>query len=238
MLKTHRSKMKIVKLTALSLILSVSCFLSSCEFDYDTKLQGTDENGISLTFEAQLYDNSGNNYVSFKGNNFNISPNKIEQYGYNTDGSWSSWYETSSVVSIEIDGNSIATCGSTVIFKDTRIEIQPLDANIGTLQASDSNKTENESSTSYVLDYLALTHWWFNNHKTSKGGSKIVLIQSQDGYNIGVAEGNNVTWEVAEKLPKTTCITIDGKSLYIHRCNFTIIDTKLFDNVVEPEEAQ
>lgn len=66
---------------------------------------------------------------------------------------------------------------------------------------------------------------------TGKGqnGSKIILIQSQDGYNIGAFVGDNVTWKLAGKLPKTTKIVIDGKELYIHRCNFTIIDTDLID---------
>ena len=55
------------------------------------------------------------------------------------------------------------------------------------------------------------------------------MIQSQDGYNIGAFIGTDVTWEVAEKLPKTTKIIIDGLPLYIHRCNFTIIDSGLIE---------
>ena len=58
-------------------------------------------------------------------------------------------------------------------------------------------------------------------------GQKLILIQSQDGYNIGAFMGNDVTWEVEENLPKTTKIMIDGLPLYVHRCNFTIIDSNL-----------
>lgn len=60
-----------------------------------------------------------------------------------------------------------------------------------------------------------------------QNGEKIILIQSQDGYNIGAFVGKDVEWRVEEKLPKTTRLMIDGYPVYIHRCNFTVIDTKL-----------
>ena len=77
----------------------------------------------SIVYEAMLYDNYGNNFLNFTGNEFTITPNKVEQWGWNTDGSWTSWYDTSSVVTIEIDGNYIQSCGSTVLFKDSRLEM-------------------------------------------------------------------------------------------------------------------
>lgn len=222
--------MKAIQIASIILCTATTLSFDSC-LD-DTTHLNADNEGTILTFEALLYDNAGNNYASFQGNRFNISPNKVEQWGYNTDGSWTSWYETSSVVSIQIDDHYVQTCGSTVIFKDSRLEIIPLvdDLNI--------NKKANESGYSVdiadndLINYFALTNWWFDTHENGQGGEKIVLIQSQDGYNIGVVEGNNVTWEVAEKLPKTTLVTIDNMPLYIHRCNFTIIDTALFQKDV------
>lgn len=100
--------------------------------------------------------------------------------------------------------------------------------------SSESGYTE-EIDNSMIIDYFALTNWWFSTHEKGQGGKKIVLIQSQDGYNIGIVEGDEVYWEVAEKLPKTTLLEIDGKPLYIHRSNFTIIDTALFDKAVKSE---
>lgn len=97
-------------------------------------------------------------------------------------------------------------------------------------------KTANSSGTSgYTVDvpdenldtYFSLKNWWYNSAEKGQGGEKAVIIQSQDGYNIGIVEGDDVTWEVAGKLPKTTLITVDGMPLYLHRCNFTIIDTEL-----------
>ena len=189
----------------------------------------TDGENTVLTFEALMYDNSGNNYITFKGNSFDITPNKVKQWGYSTDGSWTNWYETSSVVSIAIDDNYVQTCGSTVIFKDSRLEITPLDEEFGTLDNSGESGYSVEIPAKSFENYFALTTWWYDMKENGQGGAKAVLIQSQDGYNIGVVSGNDVTWKVAEGLPKTTLITVDEMPLYIHRCNFTIIDTALLN---------
>ena len=198
-------------------------------------MSSSDEDDVKLTFEAYLYDNQGNNFAAFKGNSFNISPNKVKQWGYSTDGTWTSWYETSSVVTVTIDGHSLETCGSTVIFKDSRVDIEPLSFEIGTLDSSVESGYTEKIDDSVLKNYFALTNWWFDSHEKGQGGSKLILIQSQDGYNIGVIEGDDVYWEVAEKLPKTTLLTVDDKPVYIHRCNFTIIDTALFDKAIVSE---
>ena len=188
-------------------------------------------NTTPITYLAMLYDNNGNNFLNFQGNNFEITPNKVTKWGYSTGGSWHSYYETSSVVTINVDGNYIETCGSTVLFKDTRLEMydvgKVLDTGTDTIYSSDS--PVKLRPTSNMNEYLSLRYWWKNLQEKGQNGSKIILIQSQDGYNIGAFIGNDVTWELAGKLPKTTKIVIDGKELYIHRCNFTIIDTNLID---------
>lgn len=224
--------MTIKKVASIILFTAVAINFGGC-IDYDSSVSLNADPTTTFQFEALLYDNMGNNYVTFKGNSFDITPNKVEQWGYDTDGSWISWYETSSVVSIKIDGNYVQTCGSSVIFKDSRLEIMPLEEDIGVVGSSDESGYSVDVSDNGLINYFALTNWWYDTHENGQGGEKIALIQSQDGYNIGIVEGNDVTWEVAEKLPKTTLVTVDGMSLYIHRCNFTIIDTALFEKAVK-----
>ena len=77
--------------------------------------------------------------------------------------------------------------------------------------------------------YLGLTNWWYDMREKGQHGEKLVLIQSQDGYNIGAFVGDDITWEVDSALPKTTKIMINDLPLYIHRCNFTIIDSGLLN---------
>lgn len=182
-----------------------------------------------ITYEAMLYDNQGNNFLNFTGNNFTITPNKVKQWGWNTDGSWTSWYDTSSVVTIEIDGNYIRSCGSTVLFKDTRLEMLEIPSELNIRDAKSDNGYTVSVDGEKFKTYLGLKNWWYDMREKGQHGEKVVLIQSQDGYNIGSFIGNDITWQIADALPKTTKIMIDGLPLYIHRCNFTIIDRGLLD---------
>ena len=183
----------------------------------------------SIVYEAMLYDNYGNNFLNFTGNEFTITPNKVKQYGWNTDGSWTSWYDTSSVVTIEIDGNYIQSCGSTVLFKDTRLEMLEIPSQLSIKNTEMDDKYALSVNDETFKTYLGLTNWWYDMREKGQHGQKLVLIQSQDGYNIGSFMGNDITWQIADALPKTTKIMIDGLPLYIHRCNFTIIDSGLLD---------
>ena len=56
----------------------------------------------------------------------------------------------------------------------------------------------------------------------------MVVIQSQLGVPICAYSGDDVYWEIPNDLPKMTKLMVDGKALYIHRANFTIIDKALF----------
>lgn len=182
---------------------------------------------VAVTYEALMYDNLGNNFLNFTGNSFTIEPNKVKQWGWNTDGSWTSWYETSSVVTIGIDENYVQSCGSSVLFKDTRLEMLDIPNELNTKEASREDGHDVSVSGRPIGTYYGLKNWWYDMREKGQHGQKLILIQSQDGYNIGAFMGDDVTWEVEENLPKTTKIMIDGLPLYVHRCNFTIIDSNL-----------
>lgn len=212
-------------------ILLIACALMGCEAETTTITQESDTEAVEpVIYEAMMYDNQGNNFLNFQGQEFTITPNKIKQYAWDSDGVWTSYYDTSSVVTIEIDGSYIESCGSTVIFKDTRLKMLDIPGELNTTKQTDENQEYTMSVDGRGLDtYIGLTNWWYDIKEQGQHGSKIVLIQSQDGYNIGAFVGDEVTWEVAEKLPKTTKIVIDDLPLYIHRCNFTIIDSDLIE---------
>ena len=182
-----------------------------------------------IVYTAMMYDNHGNNFLNFEGNTFAISPNKAKQYGWSSDGNWTSFYETSSVMTIEVDGHYIQSCGSTVIFKDKRLEMLEIPSELSTKKATGTEGYSVTEERRYGETYVGLTNWWYGISEKGQHGEKLVIIQSQDGYNIGAFTGDEVTWTIAEKLPKTTRIMIDGMPLYIHRCNFTIIDKELLN---------
>lgn len=221
------------KIISIILIISILAILSGCT-DYDsTTIAPETETEEQISYEAMLFDNQGNNYINFSGSRFDITPNKIKQWGYDSNGSWISYYETSSVVTVNIDGKYIQTCGSTVIFKDTRLEMLDIPDELETVNESNGDGYTVSVDPQTADTYYGLKHWWYDANEKGQHGKKIVLIQSQDGYNIGAFIGEEITWEVADKLPKTTKIIIDGLPLYIHRCNFTIIDSELMNSTIE-----
>lgn len=196
-----------------------------------------DKEEISLI--ASFYDNRGNNLINFTGKTFNIQPNRMKQWGYNTEGSYVSYYDTSSVITITVDGEQIPTCGSTVLFYDDRINFRPVPPDmLGTYGQADGTGYEvTAANEGDFEDWFALTTWWYDQKEKGQHGSKLVLIQSQDGYDIGIVTGDDVTWDIAEKLPKTTLIMVDDMPLYIHRCNFIIIPTKLLELKTEERKV-
>lgn len=147
----------------------------------------------------------------------------------------------SSVMSISIDGHGIESCGSSVIFADTRLEKCDIsfDNSVtikNVTEEETSNASISEPSDIRVEDWLKIQLWWsqktLNNRNT---GSRLVIVQSQLGNPICMYMGENVSWDIPKNLPKTTQIMIDGKALYIHRANFCIIDTDLISMVSIPE---
>lgn len=187
------------------------------------------EEPVKISYVADFFDNYGENWMSVEGTSFDISPNKVKEYYYDTDGSWISGWTTSSVMSVEVDNHNIETCGSTVLFYDTRLEkIEteiPKDIN---LSAGDSYSVTASGDWSY-MDGWSL-QWWWDTHqqKNTKPAARAVIIQSQNGDPICMFTGNKVTWEVSRNLPKTTEIFIDGMPVYVHRANFAIVDLTVF----------
>lgn len=217
-------------------ILAMTICLSACEMDATTTVQTADENdGISLTYTADFYDNSGGRWLSVEGKSFSISPNKVKTYSWDSDGSWISSYEMSSVMSIEIDGSHIESCGSTVIFADSRLEKCDIDFDeeISTDEAGNAsqNSTISQPTDIRIDDWFRIQHWWMGqkNLNNDTHGARLVIIQSQLGNPICAYSGNDVSWDIPKNLPKTTMVTIDGKVLYIHRANFSIVDMELID---------
>lgn len=215
----------------LAILLTLS--LSACgDIDHNTTL-GTkaseDEDAPRLSFIADFYDNSGTPWLSVEGTSFDISPNKVKEYSWDSEGHWISQWTMSSVMTVRIDDSTIQSCGSTIIFSDTSLERYEIEIpNEVTLSESGDSSITVPSNMRF-RDYWTVQYWWFNHDPyLHEGGRRIVVIQSQEGDPICMYMGDNVTWEVAKNLPKTTLIHIDGKALYIHRANFAIIDTSVF----------
>lgn len=220
------------KIICLVLSLIVAICLCACGITESMATSAPSENATTaasvskpkITYQAEFYRNNGNMWLSIEGSNFDISPNKTKDYMFDTSGNW-----TYDVVSTEIDGNNIESCGSTVLFYDNRLE--KLDIKIPTeVILDDSGNGSIDVPNNFLFsDYWRLNFWWITNNQTNKKvASRLILIQSQEGDPICMFAGDSVSWKVSKNLPKTTEIEIDGKMVYIHRANFAIIDTLIF----------
>lgn len=217
---------------AMIIVLSMIFCIAGCTVDVTTTVNQPEDSDVSLTYVADFYDNYGERWLSVDGKSFSISPNKVKTYSWDSEGDWISSYEMSSVMSIEIDGNKIESCGSTIIFADNRLEKCDIDFNeeISTDNVDNANQNSSISQPTDIRidDWFRIKYWWMNKNLNNKEhGSRLVIIQSQLGNPICMYVGNEVSWDIPKNLPKTTMITIDGKVLYIHRANFSIIDIDL-----------
>lgn len=215
------TKRIIALIMAFVLILSLGA-CGSAEYSIGTN----DNESIKLTFNATFYDNNGGVWLSATGNSFDIRPNKVKEYSYSTSGDWISEWSISSVVSVDIDGKSIESCGSTIIFADTRLK--QYDIELPEEIDTSTNGNSSIKSKGRWSDYFTLQWLWDTKDIQNRdNGAKAVVIQSQNGDPICMFTGSNVSWDIAAGLPKTTMLTIDGKEVYIHRTNFAIIDAEL-----------
>ena len=213
---------------ALLLIVISLCFVGCA--DTATHLGSTDANGNQLTFIAEFYDNHGAQWLSVEGSHFNIEPNKVKEYAYNTDGHWEMSYTTSSVVSVDIDGHNIETCGSTVLFYDKGLEKIDIELPPTVVFDPDTGTDITVPDDVRWKDAWSVKWWWYvKDVQNEHVDSRIVIIQSQEGDPICMFTGDKVSWDVSKNLPKTTEINIDGKMIYIHRANYAIVDTSLFE---------
>lgn len=191
--------------------------LSGCAL-FDDTMNDIKGNLAGNGYTIETYDNYGNKVMTTTGDKINVSGNKVETTSYDSSGSVITGYELSSVITIDIDGKQIQSCGDTCIFAQKGLE-PDVDFVQQDISSESSGKIDENTYISNIV----------NKYKNYFGKSRVVVIKSQLGQPITAYSGDEVYWKIPEKLPKMTKLMIDGKALYIHRANFQIIDTDLLD---------
>ncbi len=174
---------------------------------------------VGNSFECQFYDNYGEEFLTVSGEKISLTGNIVKEAQIDSeDGTAVAAYSLSSIVTINVDGNQMQSCGDTIIFEEEGLE-PDVNFQLEDIESEANGIIVDNTSVSTVV----------NKYKNMFGKGQVVVIQSQLGVPICAYSGNNVYWEVREDLPKTTKLMIDGKALYIHRANFQIIDKDLID---------
>lgn len=214
----HRLKNKLSKNPKpfITLVLSLTLIFTLGGCAITSKLKELKGDLIGESFCCMFYDNSGNKILTVNGRRVNLSGNRVRQRSYNSDGKLVKSYELSSVVTIDIDGHQISSCGDTIIFAETGLQ-PAVDFKVDTAGDKADGGIGELTSVSGIVNRFA----------NFFGKSRVVVIQSQLGDPICAYCGDSVYWEISDDLPKTTRLVVDGKSMYIHRANFQIIDRAL-----------
>lgn len=201
-------------------ILAITICLSGCDIaSWNSTVNDIKGQLVGNSFECQFYDNYGEKFLTARGTKVGMTGNVIEESVIDSsDGSTSTAYSLSSVVTISIDGKEIQSCGDTIIFEESGLK-PDAEFQLSDIESSSSGKFSENTIISGIV----------NDYKNFFGKGQVVVIQSQLGVPICAYSGDDVYYEVRNDLPKTTKLMIDGKALYIHRANFQIIDKDLID---------
>ncbi|WP_172674789.1 DUF5052 family protein [Cellulosilyticum ruminicola] len=181
---------------------------------------------IGETFTATVYNDFGVPTTTLTGNHISIGGYEGKAT-YDSEGNKTSKYD-SQVLEITIDGYQMLHVGSTLVFEEKGLsKIYEYDntdlSSEGLANATNNINLQVNGHGGFIpLDKL------INKLGNAIGKSKIIVINSQLGTLLAVYQGNRVSVEVPENLPKMTRITIDGKSLYLHRVEYQIYDTQMF----------
>lgn len=206
--------MKTKKILTILLTCALCASMSGCAW-LGNKIKEIKGELIGNQFEVSIYDNFGSNILNISGDKIQVDNNTVKVLSVNSDGSYSTTYEMSSVISNTIDGNNMETVGNTVIYAErglNKIKDFEIDTNITT-----------NGGTFNLLDRN------INKIKNLIGTSKVVIVSSQLGVPLAVYGGDKVYYEIPDDLPKMTKLNIDGKALYIHRANYIIVDTDMIE---------
>lgn len=201
----NKRNSKLILLAVLGLLI---INLSGCAVIRD-KLSIMRGDLIGGHFEISMFDHYANKTLSLEGSKITVG---LLENDANKDPESTGFQ--SSVLEITINGDEMLQVGNTVIFAEDGLDMVE-DFQVPT------NINVNGGGGFVPLDRF------INDIKNKIGKEKTIIISSQMGIPIGVYQGKSVYVTVPDNLPKMTRLNIDGKSLYIHRANYVIVDSNL-----------
>ncbi|AGF55664.1 MULTISPECIES: DUF5052 family protein [Clostridium] len=201
-----KKKLRPIILVIAIVLIGISVFGCAKIKDLAGKIKG---DLVGQQFTVTTYDDYGNKTLTVEGSKVTVG---LLQNSDNFDKKASEF--KSEVLEVTVNGNQMFQVGNTVIFAENGLDMiegydVPTDVNV------------NKGGGYVPLDRFV------NDVKNKIGKDKTIIISSQQGIPIGVYQGKDVYVTIPEDLPKMTRINIDGKTLYIHRANYTILDSKM-----------
>lgn len=200
--------MKNKKMGIIALLIVLSLALSGCAAILD-KIAVIRGDLVGGNYQISVYDHYANKTLTLDGSKITVgllendANNDVESTGFE-----------SSVLEITVNGKQMIQVGNTVIFAQEGLDM------------IEDYEVPTDISVNSGGGFVPFDRF-INDLKNKIGKEKIVIVSSQMGIPIGVYQGEDVYVTVPDNLPKMTRLNIDGKSLYIHRANYVILDSEM-----------
>lgn len=202
-----RKTMKYLCMTGIITMLFLS--LTGCQiWDMFTTQVESDLKGLTVTL--QTYDADGQPIDTIHGVSGSIKRDK--QFDQTNEKGETT--KESSVLNITIGTEQVVHVGSTLIMYEKGLQ-DVMD------KLPEKVLIKNQDRGHPFINRIVNGY-----HNYFDGKAKVILIRSQLGKPIATFAGNHVSYYSTE-VPNSTGLIIDGKYLFIYRCDFTMYDTKL-----------
>jgi len=197
------------KFSLLAVVITATLVLSGCNW-LEYKIGSLKEQFVGRELTIQTYDENSQMIDRVQGKSVSIEADEE----FSLKDANGETVEKSSVLNITVGGKQMLHVGSSLIaYEDGLLNIfeeyvQQVDLNSFDRSVPFINRMVN--------DLQNLT----------TGKEKIILIRSQSGQPLATFAGDDVSY-FATDMDKSTGIMIDGKYLFIYRCDYTIYDLAL-----------
>lgn len=152
----------------------------------------------------QTYDEESQIIDQIEGKSVHVS----SDYDFDTEKT------NSSVINVTVGGHEMTHVGSSLIMYEKGLE-----NHFETFAKNVDVKNFNRS----VPFLNEMVNSWNNN---ITGRSRVILVRSQSGKPLATFAGDKVSY-FSTDIDKSTGLLIDGKYLFIYKCDYTIYDTEL-----------
>ncbi|MBP1990032.1 DUF5052 family protein [Paenibacillus eucommiae] len=160
----------------------------------------------------QTYDEESNIIDKIEGKSIDIGANG----SFELKDSEGSTVQKSGVMSITVGGKTMMHVGSSLILNEKGL----------TNVFEEYAKTNDLESSSRSIPFV---NKMVNSVKNLTTGQKLlILVRSQSGKPLATFVGNNVSYFTTD-IDKSTGFLVDGKYLFIYRCDYTVYDLSLFN---------
>lgn len=198
------------------LINIVSCLLvimlfSGCAL-FRNEAKNWEEGIKGLPMTLQTYDEESNIIDQIKGTSMSIGPDN----GFAIIGS-EGVREKSSVVNITVGGKGMLHVGSSLIAHESSM------INVFEEYGKTVDIENQDRSTPFLNKMVNAMR------NITTGNNYLILIRSQTGKPLATFVGDEVTY-ISTNIDKSTAFLIDGKRLFVYRCDYTVYDLDLLLN--------